>query len=450
MRIQEEVTYGEASSRMETVHPFSSFALRASSSTAGSGLIHLGGRSRHLQISLPMLVYDRYNITWPDTGSGLRMARAQRQFWDTMFERKFTPPDDGSHPGCSEGDLKSWNLTMYGPNAKDSVRAKGGKGIGFTISSQKRGTVNILQLAMQYQVADAEAETYSVEPEDELYPDTLYNHYLLEASQIRISPIASPVTDDMENTIVNEATGLAISMSRNKPSHHPQSAAVGGNVTLLEPFLGGREIWRIKLQAPTFDSTDHAVAQSLVDAMRTPASDRGRYDLRIDLGGVAGTVYKSMNMTEAVLQELWGYTEPHDPNGSGPSSARAYKLLSRNLAADGSNVSDYLPTNGNTMRWQGWNGGVGVSEPGQDGGYVARIAESKEYLDGPFPIVSFYFQDGNQLHTLEPDNEQLVPGGMSFHSSGVILTGTEGPGNNESAQSFTFASDSKTTVEVVY
>jgi len=437
--------YGTVSSVSQTVHPYGSFALRGSTGTGGGGTLRYGGLGRNVQLATPMLLHDRFK---PEFGAvTIDAARAHRDMWGTALRRKSTP--NGAHQSNrSPGDLKSWSLHAIGPHERDSHTATGAKCTGFNVTSQSRGVVDIFQLAFQYVAAFEEVAAYDPGDADTILPRAPWNHYFLQSSQIRLAASPAMVTDDLEGSLVVDPTSLTISVTRQNISHPVFGAPATVDVlSALEPHYTDFDSWRVAIDAPTWDGSAHGVAQGLVDKLRTRSPVRGRYDMQIDLGGVACTVFRAIPDAQAAAlsASTWGYpVGNYDPLGTGPESARVYEVFARDLSAG---ISQYVPGAGDTIRFQG-DKGITQGDVGAGGGYVLRVADGLVVAGGQY--VTFYFQDGDVQHTLEDDYEILITGGVQFRLNGVILAGGEGLSGDVGQHNFTFLSDSETTIETRY
>lgn len=392
-------------------------------------------------------------------------------------------------PHTSGGeDLRSWNLEHLGPNTKESFSALGAKCSGFSISSNEagRGGAQLISTQVQFLHANEDDGTWNPGADDEIAPNRGFHTYMLEASQVRVSPAATAVEDNMLGSLLEQVTRVRIQCRRTiqRPVGGTSS---GGILNPLEPRLTSPS-WLVNMSIPLdFDAT--GIGEGLVDALRSNELEPRRYNLRFDFGAASGHVLVALPdaCSAALGPGLWGYPDGEfDVNAIGPKSARIYAVYANDLAR-GAFASEFVPTGGDMVQYIGCGGQQWDAVDQYGGGYAVEIGEgslaqgsSSPGYTGPPPLfsddddffsaaiaayggnnpwpkgvrplahVSFWHRDVPSTVAHVDDWTQMRSGGITVSLNSVVLTGSQGLNGRSNAFQFTFTSDSGTDVSTNY
>lgn len=511
MQIREETQYATQSTMSSFTIPYRNWSARSSVRTSGMFRNDLGMKLRTSQLITPLTFEGRYGTIpspLPSSLSGpppvspvvVDNHAARRALMRMLMQRKFDPSSIGNTSGLSLGDLRSWNVDVYGRNAGDSQRHLGAKVNQFSLKTPDGGGRKLkpIELQAQLMVHDLEKlEPIQEAPELVMFDRIPPSSYILEASRIRISPEGTPIGSDLGDEVIDGVLGLSLSCTRRPPSNKRRGAGVNasGEVIPDEPPIVDED-WKLDLLLETWSEENHQHALDLVARYRSSGVQRPRYNIRFDFGGIQRVLYvplkDAVNVSVNPLPNWWNASFlPTLPGLASPAGARVFAVYG--LEVGYGTGFQYVPKAGDTIRFQGIRGVMGGELNSADRGYVLRVGGAKLVADGyysetdfpywltpsspfhdagingiisilgggdysvaydeampePGALVTMWFQD--YLHTPTPGAfEQMVPGGFAVQFDGVVLSGSEGPRNEESAQPFSFTTDASTKVSMTY
>jgi len=433
VRFTEEVAFGQPSPLNSHPAAYGNLSLRKSLPTGNPGEKGHGGVRRNVQLTGPIARDGRFavvpDIALPDIHYP---GDAQRAFFDTLLKRKFTPVGI-HHPRTSLGDMRSFSIDAVGNNPAESRDIRGCKSLGFNVTSQRRGIINILRIAAQYSASvDVDSAWDGNAPENKIYIRNQPGFHHIESSAFRVRKVSEgPIADDPGGTLISIPTSLSINCTRSRIPRAQLGATLvdgSGIAQEREEKIEGEE-WVIRMSMETDQDT---VAQALVSDMRQNSVSSRRYNLRFDLGLNNGILYveRPWADTEAIVPALWGFDENRlgDVDPAHPEYlARIYGCY----ACDAGLLQhfQYAPLPGDTIRHQGYRGPQDAQSLSPDGTFVATVGRSKVIgtYHGPrlLPIglgggvigvnVGFPVSANNTVvlpggsHVLAPPRVQLFP-----------------------------------------